>query len=64
MSTDKLILRQITALLQQQASEMSTLKTKVRRLTRQRDEALGKAKEYRSYVTKYQKQLAELRKNG
>lgn len=64
MSNDKLIMGQITALLQQQTSEMSTLKTKVRRLTRQRDEALGKAKEYRSYVTKYQKQLAELRKNG
>ena len=64
MSNDKLIMGQITALLQQQASEMSTLKTKMRRLTRQRDEALGKAKEYRSYVTKYQKQLAELRKNG
>lgn len=65
MNTDsKLLLRQITALLQKHTSEMETLKVKVRRLTRQRDEAVGKAREYRSYATKYQKELAELRKNG
>lgn len=64
MSTDKLILRQITALLQQHASEMATLKVKVRKLTRQRDDAVGRAREYRSYVTKYQKELAALRKEA
>ena len=65
MSTDNtLILRQITALLQKHTSEMETLKVKVRRLTRQRDEAVGRAREYRGYATKYQKELAELRKNG
>lgn len=65
MNTDnKLLLRQITALLHQHTSEMETLKVKIRRLTRQRDEAVGRAREYRSYATKYQKELAELRKNG
>ena len=58
------IIHQITGLLKEHASEMATLKVKVRKLTRQRDEAVGRAREYRTYATKYQKELAELRKNG
>lgn len=62
------LIKQIEALIEQhqskQASEISTLKTKVRRLTRQRDEAAGRASEYRSYATKYQKELASLKKSS
>lgn len=56
------IIHQINGLLKEHASEVATLKTKIRSLTRQRDEANGRVKEYRAYATKYQKELAELRK--
>lgn len=56
------IIHQITGLLKEHAAEVLALKAKVRTLTRQRDEARGTAKEYRSYATKYQKELSELRK--
>ena len=56
------IIHQITGLLKEHAAEVLALKAKVRTLTRQRDAAQGTAKEYRSYATKYQKELAELRK--
>jgi len=62
MSNAKLIMQQITELLNEHAAEVRSLKAKVRTLTRQRDEAKGTAQEYRSYATKYQKELAELRK--
>lgn len=62
MSTANAITQQINELLKQHASEISTLKTKIRRLTRQKDEAVGKAREYRGYATKYQRELAALRK--
>ena len=45
-----------------QASRIAALERKVRLLTKQRDEARGRANEYRSYVNKYQKELAK--KNG
>ncbi len=59
---DAPILKQITELLNEHAAEVRSLKAKVRTLTRQRDAAQGTAKEYRSYANKYQKELAELRK--
>lgn len=62
MSNAKLIMQQITELLHQHAVEVRSLNAKVRTLTRQRDAAQGTAREYRSYATKYQKELAELRK--
>lgn len=62
MSTATAITQQINELLKQHASEISTLKTKIRRLTRQKDEAVGKAREYRGYATKYQRELVALRK--
>ena len=62
------IIHQITGLLKEHAAEVVALKAKVRTLTRQRDAAQGTAREYRTYATKYQKQLAmlrkELRQNG
>ena len=68
MSNNKLIMQQITELLHQHAVEVRSLKAKVRTLTRQRDQAQGSAREYRIYASKYQKQLAmlrkELRQNG
>ena len=42
-----------------QASKIATLERKIRLLTKQRDEANGRAAEYRSYATKYQKELAK-----
>jgi peptidoglycan hydrolase CwlO-like protein len=58
--------QQITKLIEEhtkaQASEIVTLKSKVSKLTRQRDEARGRANEYRSYAAKYQKELAAIRK--
>ncbi len=62
MSNAKLIMQQITELLHQHDVEVRSLKAKIRTLTRQRDEAKGTAQEYRSYASKYQKELAELRK--
>jgi len=62
MSTATAITQQINELLKRHASEISTLKTKIRRLTRQKDEAVGKAREYRGYATKNQRELAALRK--
>jgi peptidoglycan hydrolase CwlO-like protein len=62
MSNAKLIMQQITELVKAYESEINTLKVKVNKITRQRDEAKGTAQEYRSYATKYQKELAELRK--
>lgn len=56
------LIKQITAL-QQQASQVATLKTKINKLTRQLNEARGRAAEYKSYTTKYQKELAELRRD-
>jgi len=54
--------QQITKLIEEhtkaQASKISTLETKISKLTRQRDEARGRANEYRSYAAKYQKELA------
>jgi len=41
-----------------QASKIATLERKIRLLTKQRDEANGRASEYRAYATKYQKELA------
>ena len=62
MSPATAITQQINELLKQHASEISTLKTKIRRLTRQKDEAVGKAREYRGYAAKYQRELVALRK--
>lgn len=45
-------------------SERARLKSKVNLLIRQRDAARGKAAEYRSYAAKYQRELAEARKNA
>lgn len=59
---DSPILKQITSLVKKYESEINTLKVKVNKITRQRDAAQGTAREYRSYASKYQKQLAELRK--
>jgi peptidoglycan hydrolase CwlO-like protein len=56
------IIHQITGLLKEHAADVLALKAKVRTLTRQRDQAQGTAREYRAYATKYQKELAELRK--
>ena len=56
------IIHQITGLLKEHAAEVLALKAKIRTLTRQRDAAQGTAQEYRSYANKYQKELAELRK--
>lgn len=44
-----------------QASKIATLERKIRLLTRQRDEARGRANEYRAYAAKYQKELATRR---
>lgn len=43
-------------------SQVSSLATKTRRLKRQKDEAVGRAREYRAYASKYQRDLAKLRK--
>jgi len=59
---DSPILKEIATLVKEYESQIHTLKVKVNKISRQRDEARGTAKEYRSYATKYQKELAELRK--
>lgn len=41
--------------------QLETAKAKAYKLTRQRDEARGRAKEYKSYVNRYQRELATLR---
>lgn len=57
------IINLINAHTKAQASKISTLETKIRKLTKQRDEARGRAAEYRSYADKYQKELAARRKS-
>jgi hypothetical protein len=42
--------------------EVLLLNRKLRRAIKQRDEANGRAKELMGYVTKYQKELASMRK--
>lgn len=66
MSTEKQLAAQVAAMVTEhakaQAARISTLEIKIRKLTRQRDEARGRANEYRAYADKYQKELAEMRK--
>lgn len=65
---DSTLIKQIADLIdahtKKQNSQLGTYRVRISKLTRQRDEAVGRAREYRTYATKYQKELAELRKNG
>ena len=56
------IINLINAHTKVQASRIATLETKIRKLTKQRDEARGRAAEYRAYADKYQRELAAIRK--
>jgi peptidoglycan hydrolase CwlO-like protein len=54
-------IKAITSLVAARESHIATLHRKISKLTAQRDEARGRAAEYKAYALKYQRELAELR---
>jgi len=57
------IINLINAHTKVQTAKIATLERKVRELTRQRDDARGRAREHLSYAAKYQKELAARRRS-
>ena len=45
-------------------ASLSSARVRINKITRLRDQAVGRAREYRSYANKYQRELIELKKEA